>query len=84
MCLGKREKGLGFVPLVQERYHLVCLKSELASPPVTALLNELQSSHWLNTLETLPGYNVDGLQTGKVLSLRAVLPWWHYRRPKLG
>ena len=76
------EKGLGFVPLTQERYHLVCLKSELASPPVAALLNDLQSSHWQSTLSALPGYSLDGLQTGKVLSLRAVLPWWHYRRPK--
>jgi putative molybdopterin biosynthesis protein len=40
------EKGLGFVALTQERYHLVCLKSELTSPPVAALLKELQGSHW--------------------------------------
>jgi putative molybdopterin biosynthesis protein len=78
------EKGLGFVPLTQERYHLVCLKSELASPPVAALLNELQSSHWQTTLNELPGYRVDGLQSGKVLSLNTVLPWWSYRKPKPG
>ena len=77
------EKGLSFVPLVQERYHLVCLKSELTSPPVAALLKELQSSHWQTTLNNLPGYQADGSQSGKVLSLNAVLPWWRYRKPKV-
>ena len=76
------EKGLSFVPLSQERYHLVCLKSELASPSVTALLQELQSSHWKTTLHNLPGYSVDELQSGKVLSLNTMLPWWNYRKPK--
>ena len=78
------EKDLCFVPLTRERYHLVCLKSELSSPPVTALLKELQSSHWQTTLSMLPGYSLDGLQSGKVQSLRSVLPWWHYRKPKVG
>jgi putative molybdopterin biosynthesis protein len=77
------EKNLGFVALAQERYHLVCLKSELASPPVTALLKELQGSHWQTTLSQLPGYRADALQSGKVLSLNTVLPWWSYRRPKV-
>jgi putative molybdopterin biosynthesis protein len=70
------------VPLVQERYHLVCLKSELTSSPVAALLKELQSGHWQTTLNNLPGYQADGSQSGKVLSLNAVLPWWRYRKPK--
>ena len=78
------EKGLSFVPLTQERYHLVCLKSELTSPPVAALLSELQSSHWQTTLNELPGYRVDALQSGKVLSLNTALPWWSYRKPKKG
>ena len=78
------DKGLGFVPLTKERYHLVCLKSELASPSVTALLKELQGSRWQAVLHALPGYSVDEQQCGKVLSLRAVLPWWNYRKPKIG
>ena len=76
------EKGLGFVPLTQERYHLVCLKSELASPGVTALLKELQSRNWQTTLQHLPGYSSNPAQSGQVLSLRTALPWWHYRKPK--
>ncbi len=78
-----REKGLGFVPLAQERYHLVCLKSELLTPPVQALLKELQSRDWQTTLQSLPGYSGERAQSGQVLSLRATLPWWHYRQPKI-
>jgi len=77
-----REKGLSFVPLVQERYHLVCLKSELATPPVDALLQALQGAEWQTTLDALPGYSGTGAQSGRVLSLRATLPWWNYRRAK--
>ena len=76
------EKGLGFVPLVQERYHLVCLKSELPTLPVAALLTQLQGTDWQTTLDALPGYSGARAQSGKVLSLRATLPWWDYRRPK--
>ena len=77
-----REKGLGFVPLVQERYHLVCLKSELPTPQVQALLKELQGDEWQTTLDQLPGYSGEHAQSGKVLSLRSVLPWWSYRKEK--
>jgi putative molybdopterin biosynthesis protein len=76
------EKGLGFVPLVQERYHLVCLKSELPTPQVQALLKELQSQDWQTTLGSMPGYSVKLAQSGKILSLRGALPWWNYRKPK--
>ncbi|AYQ26617.1 MULTISPECIES: substrate-binding domain-containing protein [unclassified Polaromonas] len=77
-----REKGLSFIPLAQERYHLVCLKSELPTPQVQALLKELQSRDWQTTLEGLPGYSGELAQGGKVLSLRATLPWWTYRKEK--
>jgi len=77
-----RDKGLDFVPLVQERYHLVCLKSALSQPPVQALLQELQSQHWQTTLAGLPGYSGQQAQSGKVLSLRTTLPWWSYRQEK--
>ena len=76
------EKGLGFVPLLQERYHLVCLRSELPSPAVQALLGELQSPDWQATLARLPGYSGAQAQSGEVLSLRGLLPWWSYRRQK--
>ena len=78
------EKGLGFVPLTLERYHLVCLKSELPTPPVQALLAELQGLEWQTKLDSLPGYSQAQAQSGKVLSLRAALPWWNYRAQKTG
>lgn len=77
-----REKGLDFVPLARERYHLVCLKSELPTPQVQALLKELQSREWQSTLQNLPGYSGSLAQSGKILSLRAALPWWSYRSKK--
>ncbi len=77
-----REKGLDFVPLVQERYHLVCLKSALQQAPVQALLAELQSTAWQTTLAGLSGYSGEHGQSGQVLSLRAMLPWWRYRKAK--
>ena len=77
-----REKGLGFVPLAQERYHLVCLKSELPTPPVQSLIQVLASSEWQARLNQLPGYSSAQAQSGRVLSLRAMLPWWHYRTEK--
>ena len=77
-----REKGLGFVPLVQERYHLVCLKSELPTAQVQALIQELQSDEWKVTLNKLPGYSGERAESGKVLSLRTALPWWSYRTDK--
>jgi len=43
----------------------------------------LQSSDWQTTLAGLPGYSGDHAQSGKVLSLRAMLPWWNYRKAKV-
>ncbi|QDL36989.1 substrate-binding domain-containing protein [Rhodoferax sediminis] len=75
-----RARGLGFVPLVQERYHLVCLKSALAQPGPQALLQLLRSASWQTQLNAIAGYRA--AQSGEVLSMREVLPWWDYRRPK--
>ena len=76
-----RDKGLGFVPLAEERYHLVCLKSELPTPRVQALLQELQSRDWQAALEELPGYSGRLARSGEPLSLRATLPWWPRKKP---
>jgi len=34
-------------------------------------------------LAGLPGYTGRQAQSGKVLSLRAALPWWSYRKEKI-
>ncbi|GAB4397260.1 MAG: substrate-binding domain-containing protein [Rhodoferax sp.] len=74
------QAGLDFVPLVLERYHLVCLKSTLNSAPMRHLLALLQSPAWHAQLNQIAGYQ--SADCGRVLSMRQVLPWWSYRNPK--
>lgn len=78
--LAARAQGLDFVPLVQERYHLVCLKAALTQPGIQALMALLQTPAWQDKVASLPGYAP--LQSGKVLSMRQVLPWWNFRQDK--
>ncbi len=66
--------GLDFVPLVQERYDLVCLKTALLDPTVVSLRKTLQSSAWRKQLDGIHGYQNEN--SGKVLSLTKTLPWW--------
>ncbi|MGB4361573.1 MAG: substrate-binding domain-containing protein [Rhodoferax sp.] len=72
--------GLDFVPLADESYHLVCLKSALAQPGIAALLHLLQTPQWVGQVNTIPGYQAQ--QSGRVQSMRKVLPWWDYRQDK--
>lgn len=72
-----RAASLGFVPLVQERYQLVCLKSELDTAAVVALRKLLASPIWAHTLQQLPGYADD--QGGSVQAMNRWLPWWAFR-----
>ena len=78
--LAARARGLGFVPLVHERYHLACLKASLDQPATLALRTLLQTPEWLQQMSTLPGYRP--LRCGEVLSMSAVLPWWRFEKPK--
>ena len=73
-------RGLDFVPLVQEHFHLVCLKTALDSPPVQALRDLLQQADWQSSLADLAGYQPVG--SGQVQSLREMLPWWRFRTNK--
>lgn len=75
-----RARGLDFVPLVQERYHLVCLKTALEQPAMKALRELLASRPWQDQLGQVAGYAP--AQCGDVLSMRQVLPWWDFRKPK--
>lgn len=68
--------GLDFVPLATECYHLVCLKSALEQPGIQALRQLLQTPAWLDKLAGIAGYTTQ--QSGEVLSMRRVLPWWTY------
>jgi molybdate transport repressor ModE-like protein len=71
---------LDFVPLAHERYHLVCLKSALSQPGVQTLLQTLQSRVWQDQIARVSGYRAQ--DSGQVLSMRGVLPWWNYRSQK--
>jgi putative molybdopterin biosynthesis protein len=71
-----RAHGLDFVPLLEENYHLVCLKSALDDPAIRALQDLLSSPAWQARLSALPGYRA--WRSGEVQSLRRVLPWWDF------
>lgn len=66
--------GLGFVPLTDERYLLVCLKSALDKPSVQQLLTLLRGSQWRERMMQLSGYVPD--HSGEVAAMKRLLPWW--------
>lgn len=70
-----RTFGLDFVPLIQEKYWLVCLSSELDSPAVKQLRALLSSPEWGHELQKLQGYG-QNLDCGQIQSLKRTLPWW--------
>ncbi|MGE0349966.1 substrate-binding domain-containing protein [Hydrogenophaga sp.] len=69
-----RAQGLDFVPLTEERYLLVCLKSALEQPALQRLLLRLRSRAWQDRLNALPGYATD--HCGEVAAMKRLLPWW--------
>jgi putative molybdopterin biosynthesis protein len=73
-------QGLGFVPLVSERYDLVCLNTVLIEPAIQSLLKVLGSSTWRAQCNAIAGY--EALQSGEVLSLSQTLPWWDFGNKK--
>ena len=75
-----RARGLDFVALTQEHFHLVCLKSALDTAATQALRQVLSTTEWLSQLNALAGYQSD--HSGEVQSLRALLPWWTFKRAK--
>ncbi len=77
-----RARGLGFVALAQEHYHLVCLKDALEQPPVAALRHLLRSSAWRDVINRIPGYESESGSSGEVLALSEVLPWWRFKTKK--
>lgn len=75
-----RARGLDFVPLVHERYHLACLKASLDQPATLALRALLQSPEWMAQMARLPGYS--SWHCGEVLAMSRMLPWWRFARQK--
>lgn len=75
-----RAFGLGFAPLLEEDYFLVCLSDTLEHPAVRQLRKALASPSWQAALDELAGYAP--AHGGEVLSLTRALPWWNFRRRK--
>ena len=70
--LAARGKGLDFVPLVQENYHLVCLKSALEEPAIVALLAVLKSPRWQAQLAC--NRRLHPSHSGEIQSMRKCCP----------
>jgi len=68
-----RQFKLDFVPMVQERYMLACLKDSLRLPAVRELLSLLQRPGFAQLLGAVPGYAPD--DPGEVVALKDVFPW---------
>lgn len=69
-------QGLHFIQVAQERYSLVCHVDVLQTPAVQLLAKQLRSKAWLDELNTIAGYAP--LESGKVLRMAKVLPWWNF------
>ncbi len=81
IAIAAKAQGLDFVPLVQENYHLVCLKSALDEPAIAALREVLQSARWQQALADIAGYRPS--HSGQVLPLNELLPWWNFSKRKM-
>lgn len=75
-----RAFGLGFVPLIEEDYYLVCLADTLEHPAVQLLRRVLATRGFAAALHELPGYTAE--RSGEILSLTRALPWWNFRQAK--
>ncbi|MFO1206250.1 MAG: substrate-binding domain-containing protein [Burkholderiales bacterium] len=66
--------GLDFIPLVNERYFLVCRCESLEEPTVQQLLDTLKGTAFRSLVAGLAGY--DASRAGEVLTVREALPWY--------
>lgn len=71
-----RQFGLGFVPLVNERYFLACRHDAIDSPAVRTVLETARSKEFKSVIAELPG--LDGIQCGTLMSVEEAFP--DYRR----
>jgi len=69
---GARKFGLGFVPIVSERYFLIGRAETLDSPMVAPVLEILSSPQFRAAINDLPG--IDGSVSGSTMSLLEAFP----------
>jgi molybdate transport repressor ModE-like protein len=67
-----RQFGLGFVPLVNERYFLACRDDALDSPAIGAVLEAARCKEYKSAIAELPG--LDGVQCGTLMSVDEAFP----------
>jgi len=74
-----RRFKLDFVPIVTERYFLLCDERSLESAVVRSMLGLIQGAEFKDAVNRLPGYQADDT-TGVVTGLRQTLPTLRARR----
>ena len=76
---GAREFGLDFIPIISERYFLICTRETLDSPTVKKMCEILSSKQYRAEAGRLAG--IDVTQGGLVLSLEEAFPELQGPRP---
>ena len=69
---GARQFGLDFIPVISERYFLVCTEEALRTQPVRRIHDALQSKQFRAEAARLPG--IDVTQAGAILRLDEAFP----------
>jgi molybdate transport repressor ModE-like protein len=67
-----RRMGQDFIPIVNERYFLICSKETLASPTIQRIREVLAGAHFRAAAASLPG--IDVADAGKTLSIAGAFP----------
>ena len=67
-----RQFDLDFIPILTERYFLICDKKLLLDSRFTPILEFLKTSEFRTEVNRLPGYDVN--ETGTVMTLRETFP----------
>jgi molybdate transport repressor ModE-like protein len=73
-----RQFELGFVPLANERYFLVCAKQILETQPLRTLLATIRSAEYTTLLSEIPG--IDSLGCGTVQNVTEVFSSFPHSR----
>ena len=63
---------LDFIPMVKERYFLICHEATLEHPVMRATLNTLSDPAFKQSVNALPGY--DSTHSGQITPLKAAFP----------
>jgi molybdate transport repressor ModE-like protein len=66
------EYGLGFVPLVRERYYLAVRARDVDKPAVTRLIRAMQNPAFVRRARRLPGYQLPAMVS--IAGLNALMP----------